>query len=817
VVLIALPLLVFWPLILGGRVLYWGVPLYQFYPWHALVADAIRAGHLPLWTDLLGNGTPLLANHQSAVFYPPNLVYLLAPVERAMGYSVVLHLALAGLFAYAWGRTVGLSPFGGAITGLSFMFSGFLVGRTQFITIVNGAAWLPLIFLLTERLLRRPGRAGAMWLALAVALQFLAGHAQVWLYSLLAVAGYAPLRLWLGNQGAQTGAWGQRAQALAWLAAAMALALGLAAVQLLPTLELSLHSQRAGGIDAQEAMTYSFWPWRLLTLLAPDLFGSPAGGDYWGYATYWEDAGYLGVLPLVFGVYLVLAGAARLVRRQLGRWAGRQPARPEAAIHPFRRFLVAFFLLLAGVSLLLAMGYNTPVYPILFKYVPGFSAFRAPARFLVLYTLAASTLAGLGAEGYRLSYRTQYVLRLALAGAVATLTIALLAGQLGLNVEPTFAPAVARFAAWLALSAIILLLHPVRAEGAGDVDARVSRSPLPRGAWRTLAAGLVAVDLALFALPLTPSTTPALYRTVTRADGFLLERGDDHRLFATRAYDHKIKFGDYFRFSVWGSGELERWLALRETLVPNLNVFTATPSVNHDDPLVIGDWRELMDALEEEDWPVRLRWLRMMNVGYVLAESPPPGLRPVDQVPGLYRLDQPLPRAWVVPRARVVPEPGDMLAAMSASSFNPSQEVLLERPGPLPNEGGASTPGLPATPSSPAAVSLHEGANGRTIDLVVSQPGYLVTSYTFYPGWRATIDGRPAEILRANYAFMALPLEPGEHRVVFRYRPVSVIAGAALSVLSLLLVVGLPALRRIPIRRSRQVEDREDDGHYPHL
>jgi uncharacterized membrane protein YfhO len=76
----------------------------------------------------------------------------------------------------------------------------------------------------------------------------------------------------------------------------------------------------------------------------------------------------------------------------------------------------------------------------------------------------------------------------------------------------------------------------------------------------------------------------------------------------------------------------------------------------------------------------------------------------------------------------------------------------------------------------------------------VSQPGYLVLAYTHYPGWRATVDGRPTKILRANYAFMALPIEPGEHQVMLRYRPMSLTVGAVVSGLSLLAVIGIVGL-----------------------
>jgi hypothetical protein len=74
---------------------------------------------------------------------------------------------------------------------------------------------------------------------------------------------------------------------------------GLAAIQLIPTAEYLMQSQRASAVSYDLAMTYSFWPWRFLSLLAPDLFGNPAIGDYWGYGNYWEDAVYIGLAPFL--------------------------------------------------------------------------------------------------------------------------------------------------------------------------------------------------------------------------------------------------------------------------------------------------------------------------------------------------------------------------------------------------------------------------------------------------------------------------------------------------------------------------------------
>jgi hypothetical protein len=830
--LLALPVLVYWFLIFGGRALYWGLPLYQFYPWHTLVVEAVRAGYLPLWTDLLGNGAPLLANHQSALFYPFNLIYFVAPVERAMGYSVVLHLILAGLFAYAWGCSVGLSRFGATVTGLSFMLSGFFVSRTQFITIVNSAAWLPLLFLLGERLSRRQAWLDAVWLGVVLALQFLAGHAQLWFYSLCAVVTYVLVRVWSLHRAApsadalaQPGIWSRRGRIFALLAGALILALSLSAVQLLPTAELALHSQRAGGLDPEDAMTYSFWPWRLLTLVVPNLFGSPASGDYWGYATYWEDAGYIGVLPLLLALTAVWGWARRKFPLLMDRRSGHSDRpnpdnRPASA--PLQDFLVPFLSLVSVVALILAMGRNTPVYPLIFNYVPGFGAFRAPARWLLFYTFGVSTLAGLGADRFRLSYRAQYVARLTGAGAAAMLVVSLVmqasSQRANLTIEPTFAPAIASFALWLGLAAILLLLCPIRArsqpvEGKADgpaadgTDPRIAHSPLTSTAWRGLVIGLVTIDLALFAAPLTPSIDPALYQGLTPADRWLQARGDDSRLFATYDYDYDTKFNTYLDFSDWGSPDLAHWLSFRETLVPNLNLFAHTSSVNNDEPLVVGRWRALMEALRTADWPARQRLLRIMDVGYVLANHPAPELSRVADVAGLYRLSGSLPRTWMVSKAREIGDPDQALSELLSASFDPAAEVLLEsvpnrpgRPGNLDAEAQAALADSPLQVESPQTsypavdISLHEAWNSRTIDLVAPQPGYLILAYTYYPGWRATVDDQPAEILRANYAFMALSLGPGEHQVRLRYQPVSFLLGAVVSSLALFTLVGLAVL-----------------------
>ena len=128
------PLLLFAPFLLGRRVLYWGTVLFQFYPWREMARQALLSGHLPLWNPLVGNGAPLLANYQSAVFYPPNwlmvLVHPFAPLPfRLVEIQIVVHYFLAGLFMFHLARDYTRDTVSALFGGILFMFSGAMIAH----------------------------------------------------------------------------------------------------------------------------------------------------------------------------------------------------------------------------------------------------------------------------------------------------------------------------------------------------------------------------------------------------------------------------------------------------------------------------------------------------------------------------------------------------------------------------------------------------------------------------------------------------------------------------------------------------------------
>lgn len=776
--ILGLPLLLFWRWVIKGEVLYWGTLLFQFWPWRHLVKSSLLAGEWPLWNPLLGNGTPLLANLQSAVFYPPNLLYLFMPVEQGLTLSVVLHLILAGILMFVYGRHLGLYPFAATVSALTFMFSGYLVGRIQFITMINAAAWIPITLFLYEKNLElsfSTPKSGLNIIALggALLLPLLAGHGQLWFYTLWLIGSYALFRSWQTGRGHHR-PWLTMAREMGKLGLAIGLALLLAGGQLLPTAEFVLHSARSGGAERTFALTYSFWPWRLVTLLAPTFFGHPAHHNYWGYANYWEDHAYLGVLPLILALLAIWPRIRSTVRQT-------PPPSPVGTGSTYWQ-VIPFFAGLVPISLILAMGWNTPVYLWIFDYVPGFSFFQAPARLLIWYTVAISVLAGIGAQMYETTsihrpfWRRLLVAALGLTGAGVAGTF-LVSGR-----SQTFLTATVTFGVWLMLSVILLLLRP-------DPDETWPARRRLAG-WRWIVIILITANLLWAAWPLILTMSPAIFnRPITTAQ-FLASQPEGYRYYVSEQFDYDIKFDRYYRFDSFGRPEIASWQGLRETLVPNLGIYAGLPSSNNDDPLSVGSWQQLVDLVERSDPAQQAKLLRLMNVGYVI-DGPEwnagENITPPETV-AIYHLSNALPRAYFVTNVQWVDSETDALARLSAPDFDSHRELVIMKSGPeieavnlVKDTGDSVTAGSP--------VKLLTQERGRiSLSVEALRPGFVVLTDTFYPGWEATVDGQPAHIYQANLSFRAVAVEEGKHAIDFSYQPLTFKLGLWISTISLLLV-----------------------------
>lgn len=767
IAVVAGPLILLGGALLSGQALFWGTPSLQFVPWWVEAWEQVRVGLLPLWNDFNGMGAPLAANYQSALFYPPNWVLLVFAAAGgakgvAWGYTLltVAHLIWGGLGMVALLRRLGAGELAQAVSGLAFGLSGYLVGRVEFFSMVWVAAWLPwIIHCASEiaspiRTADTPPKSNlSIGLVLALGMQLLAGHAQLTWYSILLTGGWVLV-------GALRSGWRKVAPALLRLALGGFLAAGLAAVQLAPTAEYLMQSQRSDEVDYDFAMTYSFWPWRFITLAAPDFFGNPGTGNYWGFASFWEDHAYLGVPVLL----LALSTIPVMLRR-----------RQEPPINRQDRGLIGLLWGIVALAFVLALGQNTPVFPFLFKHVPTFDMFQAPARYLVWATFGLAVLGGLGADRWRCpEKRGLYWLRLGTTGMFAVTLGAGIAWQTMGDVRLTFIRATALAGGWALGTGLFTLLIPL-AEKHGK-----------KQLWRMGVVLWLAADLLVAGWMLNPTTTLDLYGESTAQVERVREELGDGRLFISDVELDDLKFKRFFRFQDFRA--IEDWRNLREAVLPNIGILDRVPSANNFDPLLSGRYVRWMGELQGLDMPIWKQWLAWMNVRLVeqIDASAEGGVR-------FRAVDGGQQYWWYGCMLRV--NDADTAMAVLGAGENGERMVVEES---VVNASQPCAAGGEATISE-----LKTRPNRKTIEVNTDSPGWVMVSQTWYPGWVARVDGKKTAILHANYLFVGIEVPAGQHTVELVYQPNSFVFGLLLSILVWIILLAWKSGRLERISRQK--------------
>ncbi len=748
--LIALgPLILIGRFLIHGKVLFWGTPSLQFIPWWVEGLRQIREGAVPLWNALNGMGAPLLANYQTAFFYPPNLVlylfYSLWSVEGlAWGFTflAMLHLIWAGWGMLYFLEQLGASPFAQVIGGLAYALGGYLVGRLEFYSMIWAASWLPWIIGYGERLLSSNEFKKQMgiflflrWVpvfAFLFSCQWLAGHAQLSWYTLVFVI------IWIASRSFSMHQWRGLLRAGILLGFVGILAGLISAIQLFPTAEYLLHSQRSSEYGYDDAVVYSYWPWRFLTLFAPDLFGNPGMGNYWGYASYWEDAAYIGLIPVGLA-FSTLRGV--LSRRYIHPWLTRKQ--------------VSGLWLGVAIFFILALGKNTPVFPFLYHYVPTFNLFQAPSRWMLLVVFLLIILASAGIDSWKHPFgKGLYWLRLGTAGAFAITLGAAVASLAFQNIRLTFIFSTAIMGFWALLGGVFTLVIPwFEKKGA-------------ESAWQILVILAVGADLLLAGWNLNPVVSVGFYSEMTSSETILKAKASAGRVFLSDAEEYFLKFKRFFRFQDYRA--VEPWIHLKSTLLPNTNLYGRIPSAVNFDPFApkyYAEWMKALNQRDENQVTVLLPWMGVA-VWEKLDGTSPLGVR-FDEI------TLPVQVAWFS-CAQSAPDSAQWVMQKLVEKREVKGPLLL-----------ASDSGVSCLLED--VVLIHAQLNASEIEVVSPGAGWVYFSQIFYPGWQARVDGQVQPIYRANYAFMAVYSPREGARIELKYNPASFRFGKLLSILGIIL------------------------------
>lgn len=735
---------------------YFGSDVWNFhYPLKAFYASHLAQGELPLWCPHVGTGFPIHAEGQVGMLYPPNLLLFgLLPLSVAFNWSVLLHLVLAGLFTALFAWRLGAGPWGAALAGVAFAFSGFFIGHAKHGNMIAAAAWMPLVLLLVDSFCRERRLVTLAGLAVAAAMCLLAGHPQVaYMTALFAAFWAAGVLVGQVRRDGTRGHWRRGAGAVAGLVGAAVLAGLLAAPQLLPTFELTQLGPRKAGLSFDEATAWDMHPGYLATLVNPSVFGDPSHleerlvrdaqsgepaldsrtgqpirrlegfeqlGDHPAY--YWEVVVYLGLLPLV----LFLAGLAL-------------PATRRKLLGP---------LALAALAVALALGSHAGVARAFHTLVPGFDNFRFLSRHLLFFAFFVAVGSGVALSHVASGLRRRGSLWPAFVGGLAvTVAFLDLLGNLGSH----------------------------------NATVDVARWTRPPEVLSVLAQG-------------SPDGSPQRMMT-----------------FDTESFAFQ---NAYYRAGGW-DGDLSPYEPTRQLLAPNFNVLFGVDNLVFYYHLFPDRLRHAVEATLVPDprtgrpAGVEPRLAGMLNVRHVVTPHPSLGV----QLPELARLpgdtvrhpifgegpaydihvhENPgwLPRAIFVPRARVVASGtydesmAAALAAVGAPDFDPRTEVVIEA-----DERGAPTPQDAPGSDKDGRVVVAE-YRPEEVRLAVDAPssGWVVLSDTFYPGWDATVDGERATVLPANVVGRAVHVSEGRHEIVFTFTSASFRWGVVLLVFGLLAV-----------------------------
>jgi hypothetical protein len=691
----------------------------QIYPMWQRVGEWMKDGELPLWNPHQLNGHPVHAAVLYGVFYPPNLLRLVLPAEWAMEAAIVLHLGLGWLFTYAYARTIDVGRLGALVAAFAFAFSGAVVGRAVwFLPAVSGAIWLPVGLIGVESILAGRRRRGCLLLAAGVSMPILAGWLQDWTHAMHAIAIYAAIRL--APRLAERAERGPALAGAGLIAAGVVLGLGLAAVQILPSFELQqLGPRRPGGLSLQQ------------TLAAGGLSPAALARQAFGADPAPPRQGFTGFLTLL------LLPAAFLARGNRSR--------PIA-------------LAVLGVwAVLVALSFHTPALQ-LYRMLPGGTWFRTPSRILLLYAFSAAALGGIAVDALQ---REPARARRLVAAGLASLVGALAAATLVLSGWSLLLLAASLASIWA-----IALAQPARLR--------------TTAAW---AAGLLAVATLFLATrveAIRPAHEVALYDREAEALEFV------------RAHQGLDRHYLHHPFPLHGEltqkqGSLRGLYAIGDYEILTLDR-QARFYRSLTDPWwqrKIADQEPFIGSLRLEASPRALNLLRLLSVRYIVI--------PRMAVPFIERLrafgwsqaydpgtggfavieaSRVLPRAYVAFDRESVGD-GEAALARVTGTLDPWRTVVVET-----DDRREVAPR--SRPILPASITIYEPTR-VVIEAEAPEPGLLVLTDTFYPGWTASVDGTPAPILRANYLFRGVELTPGKHVIEFRFHSPAYRAGAAIS------------------------------------
>lgn len=702
---------------------------------------------LPLWNPYVMCGVPLVAEIQSGIFYPPNLVFHFLPLGIAVNITLFLHLYLLALSTYLFGRQLSISRPGAVIAAAVFCFCSpvflrlFAGHHTDLYTI----AWIPAVFLIVHRIGQSAELKRFIYLGLILCLQFLAGHPQYqlytiffsWLYLLFITRHLLrrdKIKSWVLNN--------------AGFFLSICIAGLIALPQIVPVFEMLSLSPRKT-LDVGDVAWFSLPFQNLLTLLTPRIFGDGVTLPYWGLYNLWEMCAYCGTIALLFAV---------------------------AAVSNLRKSShVIYFIFLALFALVMALGDNTPLLKVLYYVLPGFKMFRGHSKGILFVCFAIAVLAGTGYDAIRdsaLEKGRRFLVPLMVGSGILFMSLMVIPYPALLK-DP-----VRSFLSYVQQDPRSYLPVP-GVENTEFVNAAVKQAVMSVRYF--LASFFIGIILILLTLRL--GSRPLLnILTILFILGDVFFFG---KTFVSSVDVHHWDLKpDVMQFLARDNDRYRA--AVLTTFGPKYGITSNLHQIVGDYPYVLSRYSRLFN-LANQGRPtetMKITAIRrispvynLLSLKYLVVNAN----RKLD-IPGYYEVynDGILSilenryaqkRAYFPRSIKVVDTETEALRGVfDVPSIRGDQTIIEKEPAAGVSVDNVS---LAFSKDPDQAVEIFDySANRIGLRANLTANAWIILTDTFYPGWKATIDGKTrANILVANYIFRAIHVPKGRHEIVFEYWP----------------------------------------------
>jgi hypothetical protein len=705
------------------------------------MVDYFKAnGGVPPWDPYIFCGMPFVDSFHGDIFYLPTfIIKMLLPLQRALGWGLIVHIYFAGIFAYLCARGFGLSRVAAAFAGVSYMFAGYLVSLVA--PGHDGKIFVTTLFPLAFHFLNRgTATLKLKWfllLGLTITLIILTPHPQMAYFTLWGLGGFFLYRLVFMFRDKI----GTAKLALTTTMFVLAVVIGLfgSAIQFYPGYKyIQEFSPRAGeGAEGRSgyewATSWSMHAEELVGQVIPFFAGvddRKSEGGYWGRNAFKDNTEYTGFFPLLIGI----VGIALWRRRET--W---------------------FFVGLAAVALIYALGATTPLFYIFYAVIPNVSKMRAPSMIMFLFSFSFAMLAAFGIDAliklrHEGKARVTQKLNKALMVTASVLTVlALLFTAAG---KP-----------------LMSVYTSIFYSGIAADNARMLEGNLPTvvvSFWLIALLCWVAVLLIRGYVSGTMGRV-ALFGLIFlslvdlwRVDFRFIDTADYNRYFPRLPIVDRLK----------SEKEPFRVMDLTRQTLSSKDYFAlfGIEQLTGYHGAQLKTFDEFIGGLTfsrlSGKGNINLRPFHLTNTKYIILDRgvqmpESQGLKKVyDNEVVVYETPRPMRRAAIYHAYQLAGNAPSDLDLLYSENF-PYMNLLLL------SEAPEYQPSLPdsGAPESVEIVDHQVASQHYRVNLAT--PGLLFVSDNYFPGWKVKVDGVEKKLLKAHYTFRAVSLDKGAHEVEF--------------------------------------------------